>query len=61
MLLLKFIEKIHNYGITLDQTMDDQEKLEKLIIRLENYNAKNLKKFKNRRGKYSLRICNKIA
>ena len=41
MLLLEFIEKIHNYGITLDQTMDDQEKLEKLIIRLENYNAKN--------------------
>ena len=60
-LLLEFIEKIHNYGITLDQTMDDQEKLEKLIIRLENYNAKNLKKLKNRRGKCSLRICNKIA
>ena len=40
-LLLEFIEKIHNYGITLDQTMDDQEKLEKLIIGLENYNAKN--------------------
>ena len=55
------MKKIHNYGITLDQTMDDQEKLEKLIIRLENYNAKNFKKFKNRRGKCSLRICNKIA
>ena len=43
-LSLKFIEKIHNYGITLDEAMDDQEKLEKLISRLENYNAKNKKK-----------------
>ena len=41
---LKFIEKTHNYEITLDEAMDDQEKLEKLISRLENYNAKNKKK-----------------
>ena len=41
---LKFIEKIHNYEITLDEAMDDQKKLEKLIIRLENYNAKNKNK-----------------
>ena len=40
----KFIEKTHNYGITLDEAMDDEEKLEKLISRLENYNAKNKKK-----------------
>ena len=46
---LKFVEKIHNYEITLDEAMDDQAKLEKLIIRLENYNAKNKKK--NRREK----------
>ena len=38
---LKFIEKIYNYEITLGEAMDDQEKLEKLISRLENYNAKN--------------------
>ena len=38
---LKFIEKIHNYKITLDEAIKDQEKLEKLISRLENYNAKN--------------------
>ena len=37
---LKFIEKIYNYEITLGEVMDDQEKLEKLISRLENYNAK---------------------
>ena len=37
---LKFIEKINNYEITLDEAIDDQEKLEKLIIRLENYGAK---------------------
>ena len=37
----KFVEKIYNYKITLDEAMDDQEKLEKLIIRLKNYKAKN--------------------
>ena len=41
---LKFIEKIHNYEITLDEAMDVQEKLEKLISRLEKCNVK---KFKN--------------
>ena len=41
MLPLKFIEKIHIYEITLDEAMDDQAKLEKLVIRLDNYNAKN--------------------
>ena len=41
---LKFIEKIHNYEITLDEAMDNQEKLEKLVIRLENYGAKSNKK-----------------
>ena len=40
---LKFVEKNHNYEITLDEAIDDQAKLEKLIIRLENYNAKNKK------------------
>ena len=46
---LKFIEKIHNDKISLDEAIKDQEKLEKLISRLENYNAKN--KIKNRREK----------
>ena len=41
---LKFIEKIHNYKITLAEAIKDQEKLKKLISRLENYNAKNKKK-----------------
>ena len=43
---LKLIENIHNYKITLDEAIKDQEKLEKLISRLENYNAKNKKKKK---------------
>ena len=47
-LSLKFIEKIQNYEITLDEAMDDQEKLEKIISRLENCNTKNKK---NRREK----------
>ena len=37
---LRFVEKIHNYEITLDEAMDYQAKLEKLITRLEKYNAK---------------------
>ena len=37
---LKFVETIYNHEITLDEAKDDQDKLEKLIIRLENYNAK---------------------
>ena len=40
---LKFVEKTLNYEITLDEAIKDQNKLEKLIIRLENYNAKNKK------------------
>ena len=40
---LKSVEKIHNYEIILDDAIDDQSKLEKLIIRLENYNAKKIK------------------
>ena len=40
----KFVEKIYNYEITLDEAMENQTKLEKLIIRLENYNAKKIKK-----------------
>ena len=40
---LKFVEKFLNYEITLDKAIKDQNKLEKLIIRLENYNAKNKK------------------
>ena len=47
---LKFVEKTHNYEITLDDTIDDQDKLEKLIFRLRNYKAKNKKK-KSRREK----------
>ena len=44
-LSLKFVEKIFNYEITLDEAKDDQDKLEKLIIRLEKYKPKiNLKK-----------------
>ena len=55
----KFVEKIYNYEITLDEAMDNQDKLDnKLIIRLENYKAKN---FKKRREKKSLRICNKVV
>ena len=46
---LKLIENIHNYKITLDEAIKDQEKLEKLISRLENYNAKNNKKKKQTR------------
>ena len=51
MLPLKFVEKIYNYEITLDEGMDDQTKLEKLIIRLENYKARSEKKKKKKKKK----------
>ena len=54
------MKKVHNYEITLDEAMDNQERLENLIIRLENYNAKN-KKNKNRREKESPKICSRIV
>ena len=37
----------HNYGITLDEAIDDQTKLEKLIIKVENYKTKNKKEREN--------------
>ena len=33
---LKFIEKIHNYEITLNEAIDDQSKLKILINKLKN-------------------------
>ena len=41
---LNVIEKLHNYKITQDEGIKDQEKLETLLSRPENYNAKNKKK-----------------
>ena len=42
---LKFIEKIHNYEITLDEAINDQTKLNILINKLNNdYNPRNLNK-----------------
>ena len=42
---LKFIEKIYNYQITLDEAIEDQIKLEILIKKQNNnYNPRSLKK-----------------
>ena len=41
---LKFARKINNYEINLDEAVDDQEKLENSIIRLENYKPRKTKK-----------------
>ena len=46
---LKFVEKIHNYEIALDEAIEDQNKLEKLIFRLNNCNAKSKKEKKKKR------------
>ena len=43
----------------MDEAKEDQDKLEKLIIRLEKYNAKKGKK--KRKEKKSLRIWGKIV
>ena len=37
---LKFVEKFYSYEITLNEAKDNQDKLEKLIFRLNNYTAK---------------------
>ena len=41
---LKVARKIHNYKITLNEVIYDQEKLENSIIRLENYKQRNAQK-----------------
>ena len=56
---LKFARKIHNYEITLDEAIEDQEKLENLIIKIENYKGRNT--HKKRREIWNLRICKKIV
>ena len=46
---LKFIAKIHNYGITLNKSIEDQTKLRILINKLNNeYNPRSLKKLKEK-------------
>ena len=40
---LKFVEKFYSYEITLNEAKDNQDKLEKLIFRLNNYTAKKKK------------------
>ena len=46
---LKFIEKIHNYEITLDEARNYQTELRILINKLNNdYNQRNLKKLKEK-------------
>ena len=46
---LKFVEKIYDDKITLDEAKDDQDKFKKLIIRLENYKARKGKKKKRKK------------
>ena len=45
---LKFARKTHNYEISVNEAIDDQEKLENLIIRLENYKPRNPQKKKRK-------------
>ena len=56
---LKFARKIHNYEITQNEAIDDQEKLKNLIIRLKKHKPRKTRK--KRREKWSLRICKKIV
>ena len=57
---LKFIEKIHNYEITLDEAINDQKDLNILINKLNNdYEPRNTKK--NRREKKSFKFCKESA
>ena len=57
---LKFIEKIHNYEITLDEAINDKTELSILINKLHNnYGPRNTEKIEKK--KKSFRICKKIA
>ena len=57
---LKFIEKIHNYEISLDEAINDQTKLRILINKLNNdYVPRNTEKIEEK--KKSFRICKKTA
>ena len=44
----KFIKKIHNYEITLNEAGNDQTELNILINKLNNYNRRNAKKVKEK-------------
>ena len=55
---LKFVEKIYNYEISLDEAKDDQDKLEKLINRQKNYKAKKPSKIEEK--KYVLESAIKL-
>ena len=46
---LKFIEKIHNYEITLDEAINDQTKLNILMSNLKKYNPKSLEKIEEKK------------
>ena len=45
---LKFIEKIYNYEITLDEAINDQTELRILINKLNNYNPTKLEKIEEK-------------
>ena len=47
-LLLKFIERIHNDEISLDEAINNQTELKLLIYKLNKYNPKNPKKIKEK-------------
>ena len=49
-LALKFIEKIHNYKITLDKAINDQQDLNVLINKLNNnYEPRNTEKIEEKK------------
>ena len=47
---LKFIEKIHNYEITLDEAIEEETELRELINKLNDYGPRISKKKKKNRG-----------
>ena len=49
---LKFIEKIHNYEITLDEAIEEQAELKELINKLNDYGPRISKKKKKRKAEF---------
>ena len=52
LLPLKFIEKIHNYKITLNEAIEEQAELKELINKLNDYGPRISKKKKKRKAEF---------
>ena len=58
---LKFVEKFYSYEITLNEAKDKQDKLEKLVFRLNNYTTTTTTKLEEKNSLKLLKLCRRIV